>query len=147
MAAKKACLIFKRDVIALGFSPSKIYRRERVSVINNKTFKDVENSVHVSARSLIALLKKLGIPSKCKSKTDFLVPGCVLDSPAWLQRSFLAGYFGAEMNEPQTINGYNFEPPVVSCTKYNNNAKSGIAFLQQISKMLEGFGVFDMRHL
>jgi tRNA-splicing ligase RtcB len=139
--SKEGMSDLRRDVIALGFSPSKVYRRERASVINNKTFKGVENSVHVSARSLIALLLKLGIPSKCKSKTDFLVPGCVLDSPAWLQRSFLAGYFGAEMDKPQTINGYNFEPPVASCTKYNNNVKSGIAFLQQISKMLEGFGV------
>ncbi len=139
--SKEGLSDLRRDVSALGYSPSRIYTRERASAINSKRFKSIENSVHVSAKSLIALLVRLGVPSGSKARSDFCVPDCILASPPWLQRSFLSGYFGAEMNEPQTANGYNFEPLVVSCTKFNANVESGTAFLRQISRLLEGFGV------
>ena len=131
----------RKDVEALGFTPSQVYTREGLASVNAKRFKSVENSVHVSARGFRQLLEKLGAPKGNKTVAPFVVPEWILILPKWLQRSFLAGYFGAEMNKPQTSNGYNFEPPVVSCAKAKSSIDWGTKFLNQIGEMLKGFGV------
>jgi len=131
----------RRDVGALGFTPSRVYTRERQSSAHGKRFRSVENSVHISARSFRLLMEKLGAPKGDKTVEPFVVPEWIMRLPKWLQMSFLAGYFGAEMNKPQTSNGYNFEPPVASCTKAKSSVESGIKFLSQIGEMLKGFGV------
>lgn len=131
----------RRDVEALGFTPSRVYVREREASVDGKRFKSIENSVHVSAKSFRALLEGLDAPKGDKVTSDFSVPDWIIVMPKHLQRSFMAGYFGAEMNKPQTINGYNFEPPVASCTKSIASVESGVRFLEQIGEMLTGFGV------
>lgn len=133
--------LLRRDIQAIGFTPSQVYTRERTSHINGKTFKGVENSVHVNARSFSLLLKGLGAPREKKTAAQFMVPEWILRMPRHLQRCFLSGYFGAEMNKPQMSNGYNFEPPAMSCTKSKQSASAGVEFLREIGSMLNGFGV------
>ncbi|MBM5805547.1 MAG: RNA-splicing ligase RtcB [Candidatus Verstraetearchaeota archaeon] len=139
--SKEGMAQLRRDVAILGFSPSRVYTRERSASINGKGFISIENSVHVSARSFRQLMERLGAPKGNKTADAFVVPEWIMILPKWLQRSFLAGYFGAEMNKPQTPNGYNLEPPVASCTKSKPSTESGIKFLSQLGDMLKGFGV------
>jgi tRNA-splicing ligase RtcB len=128
------------DLRSLGYSPSQVYTRERIASIRGKIFRGT-NSIHVSALSFRQLLEKLGAPKGKKTKSAFFVPKWLMILPKWLQRSFLAGYFGAAMSKPQTVNGYNFEPPVVSCTMFKSHSEIGIKFLNQLRAMLRNFGV------
>jgi tRNA-splicing ligase RtcB len=131
----------RRDVERLGYKPSPVITGTRTFRINGKTFIGTEDSVYVSAKSFRALLEKLGAPAGKKTQADFAVPAWIKRLPRWLKRQFLAAYLGAEMNKPQTINGYNFEPPVISVTKEKNHVKSGVIFLDEIAELAEEFDV------
>ena len=58
-----------------------------------------------------------------------------------MKRLFLAGYAGAEVNKPQTINGFNFEPPVISMNKTREAESSGRKFLMRLQELFEELGV------
>jgi tRNA-splicing ligase RtcB len=131
----------KQDLTILGYTPSKIIVRKRQASINGKNFLSIENSVYICARSFRTLLVRLGAPPGNKVTGQSQLPLWLLRLPRWLQRCFLAGYFGAEMNKPQTTNGYNFEPPMISCTKHKSSLRSGINLLGMVAAMLENFGV------
>ncbi len=131
----------RSDLASLGYSPSRVMVRKRQASIGGKKFLSIENSVYVSAISFHRLLERMGAPPGNKVTGYSQLPLWPLRLPRWLQRCLLSGYFGAEMNKPQTVNGYNFEPPVVSCTKHKSALRSGIGFLEMVASMLENFGV------
>ncbi|PCN50744.1 RNA-splicing ligase RtcB [Candidatus Geothermarchaeota archaeon ex4572_27] len=131
----------RRDIMRLGYTPSRIIRRRRRCRIGEKEFTGNEHAIYVSAKSFRALLEKLGAPSGRKPDSDYGVPWWLKKMPMWVKRLFLAAYFGAEMSKPQTVNGFNFERPFVSLTKYPAHAQSGRKFLLEIAEMLREFGV------
>ncbi len=131
----------RRDIEKLGYKPSKIIVRKKKTVINGKECRDTEYSIYVSAWSFRRLLEKLGAPTGKKTSSSYNVPEWLRLMPKWVKRLFLAAYFGAEMNKPQTINGYNFEQPFVSINKDKKLLDNGIEFLNNIASLLGEFGV------
>ncbi|HID17981.1 TPA: RNA-splicing ligase RtcB, partial [Candidatus Bathyarchaeota archaeon] len=129
------------DIEKIGYRPSRILVRRKQSNLHGRKFIGTENSIYVSAKSFRALLEKLGAPAGKKASTKFTVPTWLTKLPKWLKRLFLAAYCGAEMNKPQTINGYNFEQPFISLTKDERILGSGIIFLEKIAELAEEFGV------
>ncbi|MCD6487725.1 MAG: intein-containing RctB family protein [Desulfurococcales archaeon] len=131
----------RNDIKKLGYSPSKIITRKKKVHYKGKEINGVENAVYVSARSFSELLEKLGAPKGRKISTPFTVPQWIKELPLWMKRLYLAAYFGAEMNKPQTINGYNFEQPFISITKIRELEENAVEFLRDIARMLGEFNV------
>ncbi len=133
--------LLRADIEYLGFKPSPVYTAEVCTFIGHQILTGAKDAVHVSSGSFRALLEGLGAPSSSETAALFSVPGWIMRMPRYLQRCLLSGYFGASMDEPQTVKGYNFEPPVVSCTTLEPAVDCGIDFLSRIGSMLGGFGV------
>jgi tRNA-splicing ligase RtcB len=131
----------RRDISAVGYTPSRMVSRYRSSNIQGKEFDSIEYSVYVSAWSFRELLEKLGAPAGNKTAAKYGIPAWLGGLPAWMKRLFLAAYCGAEMNKPQTVNGYNFEPPVISMTKTTDTLSSGRQFLEGLSGLFRELGV------
>ncbi len=137
----------RADVAALGFSPSRVYSRQRRHRIrtpyNEYEFDFTEHAFKVSSSSFAALLVALGAPVGAKSARDFRVPAWLFSAPRWQQRLFLAAFFGAELSAPTAFeeHGTNFYTPVLSVNKREGFVESGRAFLEDIASLLAGFGV------
>jgi tRNA-splicing ligase RtcB len=131
----------RQDIIALGYTPSEIRCRERRVRINGRETVSRECAVSVSSRSFKELLIALGAPAGKKTHTRFRVPEWLKKMPLWMKRLFLAAYFGAEMRNPVTVNGYNFEQPYVAVSKVRELEDSGVEFLEDIAELLSEFGI------
>ncbi|MBI4492027.1 MAG: RtcB family protein [Chloroflexi bacterium] len=137
----------RRDVSALGFTPSRVYQRTRTHRIRNRhglaEFTRTESSVHCRSTALALLLRCLGATAGNKAKQDFGVPAWLLRAPLWLKRLYVAALFGAELSAPQSVTGhpYNFLGPVFSQNKARELAASGRRYLEQIQALLAEFGV------
>ncbi|MBI3998878.1 MAG: RtcB family protein, partial [Armatimonadetes bacterium] len=137
----------RRDVTAVGFVPSRIYRRQRSHAIDTRyglrEFDATEFSVHVVSTALAVLLTCLGTTAGKKTERDFALPGWLHRAPLWMKRLYLAALFGAELTSPKTVTGhpYNFYGPVLSLNKRQRSAGSGIRFLERVESWLSGFGV------
>jgi len=131
----------RRDLKKIGFTPSKIHTRKRRTIIGGKETEGVENSVRVNSKSFTELLKALGAPVGRKKEAEYSVPTWLFKLPKWMKRLYLAGLFGAELDKPQTINGYNFEIPQLTLTKKLELEANGREFLNQIRLILEEIGV------
>ena len=129
------------DIRRLGYKPSRVITRRRKQCYGGKEISGTENSIYVSARSFRKLLEKLGAPAGKKTHTPFRVPSWIKELPLWMKRLYLAAYFGAEMNKPQTINGYNFEQPFISITKIKKLKENAYRFLNDIASLLGEFGI------
>jgi len=133
--------LIRRDIMRLGFKPSRIYHRRRRSRISDKEFISDEYSFNVSAWSFRRLLVALGAPEGRKSEARFSVPEWLFKMPRWIKRLFLAGYFGAELEKPYTLNGYNFSDLRVTVVKKRDYVDSGVEFLEGIKRLLDDLGV------
>lgn len=137
----------RKDINIIGYKCSKIYSRKRdhkiTTMYDSFSFKRTEYSCKVSSSGFAALLVCLGVPLGNKTKQDFLLPKWLFNAPLWQKRLFLSAFFGAEMSSPKTVtgHGYNFYSPVVSVNKKKAFVKSGEKFLQQLSDLLNEFGV------
>jgi tRNA-splicing ligase RtcB (3'-phosphate/5'-hydroxy nucleic acid ligase) len=131
----------QKDIERMEFTPSPIQLKCGPSTIAGKHFDGIEYSVCVSAWSFRKLLEALGAPSGRKTECDYDVPIWLRQSPLWIKRLFLAAYCGAKMNKPQTIDGYNFEPPVISMNKNQVFEESGEKFLSSLASLFVEFGV------
>jgi tRNA-splicing ligase RtcB len=137
----------RADVVALGFTPSRIYSRERLHRITTSydeyEFQRREHAFKVVGSSFAALLATLGAPIGNKAPQNYGVPTWLFEAPRWQQRLFLAAFFGAELSSPRAFeeHNYNFTPPVLSLNKRENYLESGQAFLEGISRLLDNFGV------
>lgn len=137
----------RKDVEAIGFTPSRIYSRHREHRV--KTFYRViefscrEASFKVAGSSFAVLMSCLSVPVGNKAKQDYLVPEFLFKAVKWQKRLFLAALFGAEMNAPKTYHNhkYNFYCPILAMNKREGFVESGKGFLLGISKLLEEFQV------
>lgn len=135
------------DIMKIGFKPSKVYIRRKLSRIRTKynsyEFFTDNYSFKVGSRSFIALLIAMGTPHGNKAKQDYGLPRWLFRLPLWMKRLFLASFFGAKLSSPKTItgHGYNFYSPILTQQKKTSHARSGIRLLQQISRILSEFGI------
>ena len=130
----------KRDIEELGYD-ARVYCGTKDLKVNDKGLNDHECVLRVVSRSLKALLTALGAPPGRKTRIPFRVPNWVMELPLWMRRLFLAGYFGAVMSGPVTINGYDFKQPHVAVFKVPELEQSGYDFLSDIARILNDFGV------
>ncbi len=137
----------RRDVLAIGFTPSRVYARTRHHAVNTPyrthEFDNVETWFKVSSTALVVLLVSLGLPLGNKARSDWRMPAWIKGAPLWQKRLFLGALFGAEMNAPGTVtdHDYNFEAPTLSVNKREPFVESGLAWLRDVADVLADFGV------
>ena len=136
--------IIRKDLKKIGFNSS-IYSRNRNHKINTQykdyEFSREETSLKSSSMAFAIFLKLLGTPTGNKANKDYEIPQWIMNSVKWHKRLFLASLFGAELSSPKTMTGHQFNlyGLIFSLNKKNNS--HGIVFANQISSMLEEFGV------
>lgn len=137
----------RKDIAALGFQASRIYRRHRSHSVKTNyglvKFARTESCVHSGSTALALLLRCLGATAGDKTRQDFSLPGWLNTAPLWMKRLYLAALFGAELTAPQTVTGhpYNFYGPVLSVNKKQEKAASGRRYLEQIQAWLKEFEI------
>jgi len=137
----------RADVAAIGFTPSRVYSRERrhriTTTYDEYEFENREHAFKVVSSSFAALLAALGAPVGNKAAQSYSLPHWLFEAPLWQQRLFLAAFFGAELSAPRAFDAhnYNFMSPVLSLNKRAGHIESGRAFLEGLGKLLDGFGV------
>jgi tRNA-splicing ligase RtcB len=139
--------LIRADVVAAGFTPSRVYtrlRRHRITTAyNDYEFERQEAAIKIVDSAFAALLAALGAPIGAKALQDYGMPAWLFAAPLWQQRLFLAALFGAELSAPRAFaeRNYNFTTPVLSLNKRDGFVESGRQFLQGLSQLLAGFGV------
>lgn len=137
----------RADVEAIGFTPSRVYTRERqhqiTAAYDKYEFSHIEHSFKVSSTAFAALLVGLGAPIGKKAEQDYEVPAWLSRAPLWHKRLFLAALFGAELSRPSAFaqRGYNFLSPLICLNKREGYVTSGISFLEGIRRFLAEFDV------
>ncbi|MCM8779300.1 MAG: intein-containing RctB family protein [Candidatus Omnitrophica bacterium] len=141
----------RKDIQKIGFTPSRIYKRQRKHKIKNPykiyEFHDIENCFRVVSSSFAIVLVCLGMPLGNKAKQKYSLPKWIFKIPLWQKRLFLASFFGAEMSPPSTLtnHGTNFYCPIISLNKKIEALQSGLDFLRQISLLLKEFGIVTQK--
>lgn len=134
----------KNDLQELGFRSS-LHQRKRHHRIQTKyrisEFDFIEDSLMVSSSSLSVLLVALGAPHGRKASSEYSLPGWIHKAEDWQKRLFLAAYFGAELDKPRTVNGYNFWTLSFSVNKLESLRANAIAFLDEVKSLLASLGV------
>jgi len=134
----------QKDFKKLGFS-ARIYSRKRKHSIPTKyglvEFESENYELHVSSKSLAKLFVELGFPPGNKTANSFLIPDWIMNSPLWIKRLFLSGFFGAELSKPRTHTKTGFDCPTISINKNTKHLENAREFSIQIIKLLEEFGV------
>lgn len=137
----------RKDIAAIGFTPSWVYTREREHKITTTyadyEFAHMEHSFKVTSSSFVALLVALGIPLGNKAVQDYEVPAWLFKAPLLQKRLFLAALFGAELSTPEAFKerNYNFKCPVLSLNRHRGFVESGRTFLEGIAALLAEFEV------
>jgi len=136
----------RRDILKLGFTPSRVYTRVRNCKIDTSydhyEFVHNEHMIKVVGTVFAGLLVSLGVPQGKKVSQEYEVPQWIFNAPLWQKRLFLASFFGAEMSSPKPIpNQFNFHSPCVSMNKLKELSDNARRFLGQIGLLLSGFGV------
>lgn len=130
----------RRDVAQLGFVSSWVDERKVIDV-DGAGLARAEHQVCIPSKSFRALFEMLGAHKGGRIEEAFPLPAWIERLPLWMKRLFLAGYFGARMDEPQTVDGFNFEPPVVSVSRAKEEVAEGAAFLNGIAELVKEFDV------
>jgi len=137
----------RADVMAVGFTPSRVYSRTRQHHITTNygdyQFEHEETSFKVMGSAFAILLAALGAPIGAKASQDYTLPDWLFGLPRWQQRLFLAAHFGAELSTPSAFpeRNLNFQMPILSLNKREGYVQSGQVFLAGLSQLLTGFGV------
>ncbi len=137
----------RRDVAAVGFTPSRVYSRHRqhrlTTPYDTDEFEREEASFKVSGTAFAMLMALMGAPVGAKAAQDFRLPDWLFELPRWQQRLFLAAFLGAECSAPATFveHGSHFSTPVLSLNKREGFVESGRLFLADMACLLAGFGV------
>ena len=135
----------RKDIMKLGFTPSKIYSRKRKIKIKtawNKEYNSLcwDNMIRVSSESFAILLNKLGMPIGKKISSEFVIPDWIREAPLWIKRNFLAGLFGAD-GSACIVKGYTPLPISLTLTKEKKLEKNALRFLKEIKNLLNEFGI------
>jgi len=129
------------DVSALGFTPSRIYSRERDHEIDGTEFTRTEHSLKVGARGFKQLLLRLGAPGGSKVESGFTLPEWLDRLAGWQHALYLSAFFGAEMSTPSAVSNTNFYAPTVSQNRRTDVADAGERFLSGIADALQSLGI------
>jgi tRNA-splicing ligase RtcB len=137
--------LIRQDIFKIGYTPSKIYTRERkhstATTYKTYEFTNKEYSIKVTSRSFLALLLALGVPMGKKVYQSYFVPEWVFNLKKWQKRLFLVGLFDAELSSPKSLYNYNFHAPCLSMNKEGSSINNGTVFMNQIKTLLNEFGV------
>ena len=134
----------KIDLKKIGFSAN-VYSRKRKhkmkTAYDEYEFERIEDSLNCQSSFFAIMLNLLGTPSGKKAEKEYNLPHWLMESPKWHKRLFLASLLGAEMSSPKTMTGHGFNlyGPVFTMSK--RNPLHGINFVNQISVLLEEFGI------
>ncbi len=137
----------RATVAALGFTPSRLYTRDRehhISTLYGECqFETCENHFKVVGSGLALLLSCLGVAVGKKAEQDYEAPAWLDAAPRWQKRLFLAALFGAEMTTPASMSGHGtvFGAPTLSMNKRKRCEASGRRYLEKLSGWLVEFGV------
>ena len=131
----------REDIAALGFTPSRVYERERDHEVDGTEFARTEYSVRVGARGFKRLLAEMGVPTEKKVESEFVTPDYLDRLADWQRALYLSAFFGAEMSEPSPQHTKNRYCPKVSQTRKRSVADAGEQFLREIGAYLESIGV------
>ncbi|MDP2717304.1 MAG: hypothetical protein Q8P02_01025, partial [Candidatus Micrarchaeota archaeon] len=146
---KKSDLERIQDDLAFLGVKSRIIERTRshriVTQYGSRRFCSTNAELYTYTPAFCRELLNRGMPQGNKAFSVFGVPGWILNAPLWIQRLYLAGFFGAELSAPATHSKTGFYAPVVSQNKNEPLKQSGRLFLIQIMRLLEKFGVATTR--
>ncbi len=137
----------RKDVSHIEYNCSRVYSRKREHKINTPyaqyEFTNEETSCKVVSSSFAILLTSLGVPLGRKTSQDYYLPEWISKASLWQKRLFLSAFLGAELASPKSYKNhdYNFYCPIISMNKKEGFVKSGRTFLEEISSLLDEFGV------
>jgi tRNA-splicing ligase RtcB len=131
----------RSDIEAIGFTPSKVYSRDRSHEIDGNCFEHTEHSFKTTAKAFRLLLKKLGAPTGEKVSSGFETPWFFEYLTNWQKALYYSAYFGAEMNEPSAQHDKNLYCPKVSQNRTIETAENGQQFLADLAAFLQDVGI------
>ncbi len=131
----------RSDIEAIGFTPSKIYSRDRSHEIDGNCFEHTEHSFKTTAKAFRLLLQKLGAPAGKKVSSGFETPWFFERLTNWQKALYYSAYFGAEMNEPSAQHEKNLYCPKISQNRTTETAESGKQFLADLATFLQDVGI------
>ncbi len=140
----------EKDIEKLGFK-SLLTERKREHKIKTAysvyEFETVERCCHLGGTAIAILFAVFGVPCGNKAKQDYGLPSWIRKAPLWQKRLFLSTFFGAELSTPKfySLRNYNAYCPILSMNKRKKYLESGRLFLEQISQLLEEFGVKTLK--
>ena len=134
----------KADLAALGFR-SHTFTRQRHHRIRTaygvQEFGFRETSLQAPSTALAVLLVALGAPYGEKAACAYRLPGWLSSAEDWQKKLFLGAYFGAELSRPRSVNGYDFQMPLIGVNKLEHLAPNAIEFLEDLRALLKSLGV------
>ncbi|MDY6817847.1 MAG: RtcB family protein [Halobacteriales archaeon] len=129
------------DIEAVGFTPSKIYERERTHAIDGNSFERTEYSVRSTANAFKQLLIRLGAPEGPKVASTFTVPEYLDQLADWQKALYLSGLFGAELSAPDTVAPKNFYAPSLSHNRLVEHQDAGKRFMRDLMALLDDLNI------
>ncbi len=136
--------LIKKDIEKVGFRGS-IFSRERKHKIRTQykeyEFERTETFLKSNSSAFAVSLYLLGVPEGNKAEQDYSVPEWIMKSVKWHKRLFLASLFGAELSSSKTMTNHKFNLYGLVFSANKTNPLHGINFVNQISALLEEFGV------
>ncbi|MFB6079289.1 MAG: RtcB family protein [Halarchaeum sp.] len=135
------CEAIQEDIEAVGFTPSRIYEREREHSVGGNEFETTEYSVRSTSNAFKQLLIRLGAPDGKKTLSDFTTPDYLDRLADWQVALYLSAFFGAEMSAPATVSAKNFFAPSVSHNRNVEVGDAGETFLRELMGHLNDLGV------
>ncbi|MFB6105888.1 MAG: RtcB family protein [Halobacteriaceae archaeon] len=131
----------RADIEALGFTPSRVYERQRTHEIDGSAFERREYSVRSTSNAFQQLLRRLGAPAGPKVASDFGVPDYLDRLADWQIALYLSAFFGAEMSAPATVAPRNFQAPAVSQSREAAQREALETFMRDLMALLDRLNV------
>ncbi|MFH1247157.1 MAG: hypothetical protein V1644_02135, partial [Candidatus Micrarchaeota archaeon] len=131
------------DISTLGFKASDYSQSYAKSVLADRTIAGYTGRRSCYSKPLFVLLTALGAPVGDKVVQASCVPSWIKTQPLFIQREFLASYFGSEMTTPTVDKrtGKTFLQPGFSLNKTTSLVQNGVEFAREIEEMLSKFEV------
>jgi len=129
------------DIEAVGFTPSRIYERDRNHEVRGNRFTTTETSVRATANGFKQLLVRLGAPTGRKVESGFTVPDYLDRLADWQRALYLSAFFGAEMSAPDAMSAKNLYCPSVSHNRVADREDAGREFVCGLMRHLNDLGI------
>jgi tRNA-splicing ligase RtcB len=136
--------LIKKDIEKIGLKCS-IFSRKRIHKMKTSykeyTFSRIEHYLKSNSNSFGTLLFLLGTPRGNKAEQDYCLPEWLMKLKKWQKRLFISSLFGAELSSPKSVTGCNLNLYSLILSLNKRNSYHGLKFVNQISVILESFGV------